>query len=77
MFESHRHSAGFMNIALYPDNGHGGNIIQGSLFLDDEDVNGCTEIVPGFQAHLGDGGGRLRRAVWPQAAIFMALTRFG
>ena len=41
-----------MNISRYLSEGHGRNIIQGSLSLDDEDVNGCTEIIPGFQTKI-------------------------
>ena len=37
-----------MNVSQYLDNGHGADIIQGSVSLDDETEGGCTEIVPGF-----------------------------
>ena len=35
-----------MSIPLYLEDGHGVAIIQGSVSLDDEDEDGCTEIVP-------------------------------
>jgi hypothetical protein len=41
-----------MNIDKYLANGHGGNIIQGSLSLDNESPEGCTEIVPSFHEHI-------------------------
>lgn len=31
----------------------GANIIQGSVSLDDENAQGCTEIVPGFHRYIG------------------------
>lgn len=34
-----------MSIPLYLEDGHGSAIIQGSVSLDDEDEDGCTEIV--------------------------------
>ena len=42
-----------MNVPKYLENGHGGNIIQGSVSLDDESAEGCTEILPGFHHHIG------------------------
>ena len=48
-----------MNVKDYLESGRGGNIIQGSVSLDDESVNGCTEIVPGFQRHIGEWWGRV------------------
>ena len=41
-----------INVPKYLDNGHGGNIIQGSVSLDDETAEGCTKIVPGFHLHI-------------------------
>lgn len=41
-----------MNVSMYVEDGHGGNIIQGSVSLDDEDEGGCTEIVPGFHRNI-------------------------
>ncbi len=41
-----------MNVPKYLEDGHGGNIIQGSVSLDDENAHGCTEIVPGFHKHI-------------------------
>jgi len=41
-----------INVAKYVENGRGGNIIQGSLSLDDEDENGCTLLVPGFNHYI-------------------------
>lgn len=41
-----------MNVEQYLANGHEGNIIQGSLSLDDESEAGCTVIVPEFQKHI-------------------------
>lgn len=41
-----------MYMPKYLENGHGGMIIQGSVSLDNEDENGCTELVPGFQNHI-------------------------
>ena len=32
----------------YLESGNGGNIIQGSVSIDDETTRNCTEIVPGF-----------------------------
>ena len=37
-----------MNIPRYLADGHGGNIIQGSVSLDDESEKACTMIVPEF-----------------------------
>jgi len=41
-----------MNVSKFLEDGHGGNIIQGSVSLDHEDEEGCTEIVPGFHKHI-------------------------
>ncbi len=41
-----------MNVNKYLEDGHGGNIIQGSVSLDVENAHGCTEIVPGFHNHI-------------------------
>lgn len=41
-----------MNIPKYLKYGHGANIIQGSVSLDDETVDGCTEILPDFHGHI-------------------------
>ena len=41
-----------MNVPKYIQNGHGGNIIQGSVSLDDETAEGCTEILPGFHHRI-------------------------
>ena len=42
-----------MNVPQFLDTGRGGNIIQGSVSLDDETAaGGCTEIVPGFYHYL-------------------------
>ena len=42
-----------MNIDKYLGTGRGANIIQGSVSLDDETIEGgCTEIVPGFHRNI-------------------------
>ncbi|MCJ1396607.1 hypothetical protein MMC18_009498 [Xylographa bjoerkii] len=41
-----------MNVRMYLENEHGKNIIQGSISLDDENEEGCTEIVPGFHKNI-------------------------
>lgn len=38
-----------MNVDSYLKSGHGVNIIQGSVSLDEKDPDGCKEIVPEFQ----------------------------
>jgi len=38
----------------YLEDGHGGNIIQGSVSLEDEGIDGCTELVHGFQHHIAE-----------------------
>ncbi|KAI4137511.1 MAG: hypothetical protein L6R39_007243 [Caloplaca ligustica] len=44
-----------MNIPEFLATGRGGNVIQGSVSLDDETaVTGCTEIVPGMHRRLRD-----------------------
>ncbi|KAL8788068.1 MAG: hypothetical protein Q9195_007482 [Heterodermia aff. obscurata] len=41
-----------MNIDQYLQHGHGGNIIQGSMSLDNETEDACTLIVPGFHRNI-------------------------
>ena len=41
-----------MNIPKYLENGHGVNIIQVSVSLKNECVDGCTELVPGFHHYI-------------------------
>jgi len=41
-------------IPLYLEDGHRRNIIQGSVSLDDEGIDGCTELVHGFQHHIAE-----------------------
>ena len=41
-----------MNISRYIQDGHGSNIIQGSISLDDESNEGYTEILSGFHKHI-------------------------
>ena len=43
-----------MNVPSYLENGHSSNIIQGSISLDDETEDGCTEILPGFHKNIGE-----------------------
>lgn len=43
-----------MNIKSSLSSGHGANIIQGSVSLDDESPTNCTEIVPGFHKKIGE-----------------------
>lgn len=44
-----------MNLEPFLKDGRGANIIQGSVSLDDETVEGgCTEIVPGFHRRIAD-----------------------
>ena len=37
-----------MNVREYLNTGRGGNVIQGSVSLDEESETGCTVLVPGF-----------------------------
>ncbi|MCJ1467746.1 hypothetical protein MMC07_006371, partial [Pseudocyphellaria aurata] len=42
-----------LNIPQYLATGRGGNIIQGSVSLDNEsEKTGCTELIPGFHQHI-------------------------
>ncbi|MCJ1412158.1 hypothetical protein MMC19_006250 [Ptychographa xylographoides] len=49
-----------MNIPKYLQDGHGGSIIQGSISLDDETVNGCTELQLGFHKHIAEWWGKVQ-----------------
>jgi tRNA-dihydrouridine synthase 3 len=40
-----------INITEYLEDGLGGNMIQGSISLDNETPNMCTEIIPGMHTH--------------------------
>lgn len=44
-----------MNIPTYLSHGHGVNLIQASMSLDDANEDGCTEILPGFHKRTGQG----------------------
>lgn len=48
-----------MNIPKDLADGHGGNIIQGSVSLDDETDEGCTEILPGFHQNIREWWARV------------------
>ncbi|KAL8834399.1 MAG: hypothetical protein Q9170_003767 [Blastenia crenularia] len=41
-----------MNVSMFPASNRGANIIQGSVSLDEETKDGCTEIVPGFWRNI-------------------------
>ena len=41
-----------LNLKNYIKYGWGLNAIQGSISLDDENENGCTQIIKGFQQHI-------------------------
>lgn len=43
-----------LNIPTYLSHGHGANIIQGSVSLDDETEHGCTKILPGLHKRIGE-----------------------
>ena len=49
-----------MNVSKYLANGHGGNIIQGSVSLDDENAEGCMEIVRGFLKNIESWWGKVK-----------------
>ncbi|KAI9766266.1 MAG: hypothetical protein M1840_006680 [Geoglossum simile] len=58
-------STGFVhldiNVEKFVDSGYGGNIIQGSVSLDDEDENGCTILVPRFHTQIRTWWERVRQ----------------
>lgn len=42
-----------LNVPRFLANGDGANAIQGSISLDDETSNSCTEVLLGFHHYLG------------------------
>lgn len=41
-----------LNIPQFLESGRGGNMVQSAISIDDEEEDGCTIIVPGFQRHV-------------------------
>ncbi|KAI9780352.1 MAG: hypothetical protein M1839_006775 [Geoglossum umbratile] len=50
-----------INVDEFVKTGRGGNIIQGSLSLDDEDEQNCTLVVPGFHRHIHEWWERVKQ----------------
>ncbi len=50
-----------LNVEDYVRTRKGGNIVQGSVSLDDETTDGCTLLVPGFHRHIDAWWERVRK----------------
>ncbi|KAI9887442.1 MAG: hypothetical protein M1823_000779 [Watsoniomyces obsoletus] len=50
-----------LNVEDYVRTRKGGNIVQGSVSLDDETIDGCTLLVPGFHRHIDAWWARVRK----------------
>ena len=48
-----------LNVRQFLETGKGGNIIQGSVSLDDETFDGCTTIIPGFHHRIQEWWARV------------------